>query len=40
MALGRIEIGNLANLQQLYLVVYGNELTGPIPLEIGNLTNL
>jgi len=32
------EIGNLINLQELYL--YNNKLIGEIPSEIGNLTNL
>ena len=32
------ELGNLANLQHLYL--HFNDLTGPIPPELGNLANL
>ena len=32
------ELGNLANLQSLYL--YNNQLTGEIPAELGNLANL
>ena len=32
------ELGNLANLQGLYL--WGNQLTGEIPAELGNLANL
>ena len=32
------ELGNLSNLQELYL--YDNELTGDIPTELGNLSNL
>ncbi len=37
---GRIprELGNLANLESLYL--HENDLTGPIPPELGNLANL
>ena len=33
-----VELGNLANLQVLYL--HGNQLTGAIPVELGNLANL
>ena len=32
------ELGNLANLERLYL--HENDLTGPIPPELGNLANL
>lgn len=32
------ELGNLANLEELYL--YDNQLTGSIPPELGNLANL
>ena len=32
------ELGNLANLQELFL--YGNQLSGEIPPELGNLANL
>ena len=32
------ELGNLASLQELYLI--GDQLSGPIPSELGNLANL
>ena len=31
-------MGNLANLEELWL--YDNQLSGPIPPELGNLANL
>ena len=33
-----VELGNLANLKELYL--WGNRLSGAIPAELGNLSNL